>query len=146
MSSRSSFEANYCYSDYIISSAARIREGWGEEKGGGGRRIDDAIESSPWWLEEGQQRVYKFKEGRKEYGVRIKEEREKEKKGEKREGLKEWTERRGEEKTERDGDRERERPNLKEWKHNSEGLGPGRPVPRIRVIDSVMSRTTRVRS
>jgi len=33
---------------------------------------------------------------------------------------------------------------LKEWKHNSEG--PGRPVPRIRVIDSVMSRTTRARS
>lgn len=32
----------------------------------------------------------------------------------------------------------------KEWKHNTEG--PGRPVPRIRVIDSVMSRTTRARS
>lgn len=43
-----------------------------------------------------------------------------------------------------DGERERgiERPNLKEWKHNSEGAW-GRPVPRIRVIDSVMSRTTR---
>lgn len=67
MSSRNSFEANYCYFDYIISQGIRVRERGGEEKGGGGRRTDYAIErEQSLMLEERRERVYKFKEGRRE--------------------------------------------------------------------------------
>lgn len=69
MSSRNSFEANYCYFDYIISQGIRVY-GAGkrrEEKGGGGRRTDYAIErEQSLMLGERRERVYKFKEGRRE--------------------------------------------------------------------------------
>lgn len=44
MSSRNSFEANYCYFDYIISQGDKGTERGREEKGGGGRRTGCAIE------------------------------------------------------------------------------------------------------
>lgn len=67
MSSRNSFEANYCYFDYIISRGIRVRSGEERRKEAEGGGTDYAIErEQSLMLEERRERVYEFEEGRRE--------------------------------------------------------------------------------
>lgn len=145
MSSRSSSEANYCYSDYIISRGGRGGEQREREREA---RQRDRTRVCLWTRSRRRgeakggkdgERVYKFKEGRREGTQRIEEDEMVEQgagedtreRGRKREGLKRRRTQKGRERERKGGKgrreseteigRERERSNLKEWKHNSDG-------------------------